>query len=170
MISKLFTSIALAAMLALQVQAQTAPQPSPNDPGFLRLKYVTLLVRDYEEALNWYTQVLGWQKVEDRAFGPNQRWVVVAPPGQTEIGIVLDRPSATNAERAMKDYTNRIGKEIDWVFQVADCEKLFETLSKRGVKFIAPPKTQPWGTTQASFQDLYGNVFVVESPGKAQRQ
>jgi len=167
MISKLSISIAVAAMLAFLVQAQTAPQPS-TDPGFLQLKYVTVLVRDYEEGLKWYVEVLGWRKVEDRAFGPDQRWVVVAPQGQTGIGIVLDRPSARSPESGMKDYVDRIGKETNWVFQVADCVKLFEVLSKRGVKFIAPPKTQPWGTSQATFEDLYGNIFVVESPGKAQ--
>lgn len=122
----MISRISLAALLftALTATAQTP------DPGFLQLKYVTVVVRDYDEALKWYTDVLGWRKVEDRAFGPQQRWIVVAPQSQNNIGIVLDRPSAR---------------------------------SKRGVKFIAPPKTQPWGTSQAIFEDLYGNVFVVES-------
>jgi predicted enzyme related to lactoylglutathione lyase len=168
MISNCSISIALAATFAFLVQAQAAPQPGLNDPGFLRLKYVAVLVRDYEEGFKWYTEVLGWRKIEDRAFGPDPRWIVVAPQGQTEIGIVLDRPSARSPKSGMKNYSDRIGKETTWVFQVADCAKLFEVLSKRGVKFVASPKTQPWGTSQATFEDLYGNIFVVESLGNAQ--
>jgi catechol 2,3-dioxygenase-like lactoylglutathione lyase family enzyme len=168
MISRVSASIAAAAMLAgLTVNAQNTT-PAVSDPGFLQLRYVTVVVRDYEEALKWYTDVLGWRKVEDRAFGPGQRWIVVAPALQSNIGIVLDhpnadRPGAGRAADAMRNYSDRIGKETNWVFQVGDCAKLYEILSKRGVKFLAPPRTQPWGTSQAIFEDLYGNVFVVES-------
>ncbi len=162
MISKIAFFIGVAALsTSLTVSAQTAAT-TKLDPGFLKLKYVTVLVRDYDEALSWYTGVLGWRKVEDRAFGPGQRWVVVAPQGENNVGIVLDRPASGGSDDAMKNYTDRIGKETNWVFQVADCGRLFDVLSKRGVKFIEPPKLQPWGTSQAIFQDLYGNVFVVE--------
>jgi predicted enzyme related to lactoylglutathione lyase len=115
-----------------------------------------------------------------REFSAGKRWkivlsgrasdgFVVAPQGQSNIGIVLDRPASAGTESGMKDYTDRIGKETNWVFQVADCVKLFEVLSSRGVKFIAPPKTQPWGTSQAVFEDLYGNTFVVESSAQGRR-
>jgi len=162
MISRIAFFLGAAAIsTSLTGSAQTT-SPAKQDPGFLKLKYVTVLVRDYDEALRWYTGVLGWRKVEDRAFGPGQRWVVVAPQGPGNVGIVLDRPASGGADDAMKNYTDRIGKETNWVFQVADCPRLFDILSKRGVKFIEPPKLQPWGTSQAIFEDLYGNVFVVE--------
>ncbi len=119
-----------------------------------------MVVRDYDEALKWYTDVLGWRKVEDRAFGPGQRWIVVAPAMQSNIGIVLDQPnadrsSAGDAADAMRNYSDRIGKETNWVFQVGDCVKLYEILSKRGVKFIAPPRDTTLGHVTG---DLRGSV------------
>jgi catechol 2,3-dioxygenase-like lactoylglutathione lyase family enzyme len=156
-------SLAALAMLAGPgITAQTTPAAQTSDPGFLQLRYVTVVVRDYDEALRWYTEVLGFRKVEDRNFGPGRRWLVVAPQGQNNLGIVLDL-AAASSEPGMKNHSDRIGKETNWVFQVSDCAKLYETLNARGVRFTAAPKTQPWGASQAIFEDLYGNVFVVES-------
>jgi hypothetical protein len=55
-------------------------------------------------------------------------------------------------------------KETRWVFEVKDCHRFYERLSKRGIKFTELPVDQPWGVTDAHFEDLYGNIFVVESP------
>ncbi len=164
--SSLRSFVIAAVLLAGTAAAQTIT-PDSSDPGFLQLKYVTVVVRNYDEALKWYTDVLGWHKTEDRTFGPGQRWIVVAPPGQSGLGIVLDLPTSGGAADGMRDYSDRVGKETNWVFQVADCAKLYETLSRRGVKFLSPPRKQPWGTSQAVFEDLYGNVFVVESAAAA---
>jgi catechol 2,3-dioxygenase-like lactoylglutathione lyase family enzyme len=132
-------------------------QTASAKPGILHLRYVTVLVRNYDEALTWYTHILGMKKVEDRTFGPGQRWIVVAPENDNEPGIVLEVPHS-DISRA-----ERVGKETNWVFQVADCAKFYETLQKQGVHFIEPPKQQPWGTMQAIFEDPYGNIFVAES-------
>jgi uncharacterized glyoxalase superfamily protein PhnB len=66
-----------------------------------------------------------------------------------------------NSPSPSKD--DRIGKETNWVFQVQDCRAFYDALSKRDVHFLRPPADQPWGATQAVFEDLYGNVFVAES-------
>jgi uncharacterized glyoxalase superfamily protein PhnB len=142
-------------------------QTSAANPGFIQLRYVTIVVRGYDEALRWYTEVLGWQKLEDRSFGADTRWIVVAPQGQKSVGVILDLARSTGSAEMGGDHSDRIGKETNWVFQVEDCNKLYQTLRARGVKFVEPPKTQPWGTVQAVLQDLYGNLFVVESPAKA---
>ena len=55
------------------------------------------------------------------------------------------------------------GTETRWVFEVEDCRKFYDQASKRGVKFVELPVEQAWGVTEAMFEDLYGNVFVVES-------
>lgn len=131
--------------------------------SFTSLRYVTIVVRDYDEALDWYTKTLGFAKVEDRAFGPGRRWVVVAPGANSPVGIVFDIAKSADGKRDLSDL---VGKERNWVFRVEDVRALYDTLSKRGVRFTDPPQRQPWGTTQATFTDLYGNVFVVESgPG-----
>jgi catechol 2,3-dioxygenase-like lactoylglutathione lyase family enzyme len=143
----------VAAVLALPgLSAQTQTKPSPA----VELRYVTVLVKDYDEALSWYTDVLGLKKVEDAPFGPGRRWLVVAGEGQVSPGIVLEVPS--DAARA-----ERMGKETNWVFGVSDCFAFYEELRSKGVHFLDPAKRQPWGTVQAVFEDPYGNIFVAES-------
>ncbi len=149
------------------------PQSAPEDPGVLRLKYATIVVPDYDQALHWYTDVLGLEKVQEGSFGPAPngsiaaagalRWIVVAPRGQKDMGIILELAKPFSADDKITDYKSRIGKETRWVFVVKDCHRFYELLSKRGVKFTEPPIDQPWGVTEAHFEDLYGNVFVVES-------
>lgn len=139
--------------------------PQQDAVGFTKLRYATVLVRDYDEAVRWYTDKLGFDKVEDRRIG-QERWVVVAPKEQKEVGIVLAQAQTPSETHTGQDYTKRIGKETNWVFQAKDCDALYEILNERGVHFLQKPIRRPWGTVQAIFEDLYGNVFVVESLAK----
>ena len=103
------------------------------------------------------------------------RWLVVAPRGQKDFGIILEiaKPysaldKGTNLSPAtgndpIRNYEARVGAETRWVFEVADCRKFYELASKRSVKFVETPVDQPWGVTEAMFEDLYGNIFVVKS-------
>lgn len=150
-------------------------QSGDRDLGIVRLRYVTIVVRDYDEALKWYTSVLGLEKTEDATFGKNKRWLVVAPRGRKDIGIILEiakaytasdkgiNMSAVTANDSIVNYEARVGTETRWVFEVEDCHKFYDIASKRGVKFIETPVDQPWGVSEAMFEDLYGNLFVVES-------
>jgi len=157
----------------------TFSQANDNDLGIVRLRYVAIVVRNYDEALNWYTKVLGLEKIEEGAFGKDNRWIVVSPHGRRDIGIILEiaKPYSTGSKHPKKpevrlnspkdpirNYEARVGKETRWVFEVEDCRKFYELASKRGVKFVETPVNQPaWGVTEAMFEDLYGNVFVVQS-------
>lgn len=150
----------------------TASQAADRDLGIVRLRYVTIVVRDYDEALHWYTDVLGLEKTEEGSFGKGQRWIVVAPRGSKDLGIVLEiatpysvgtNMSAATAQDPIPDYRSRVGTETRWVFEVEDCRRFYDLASKRGVKFVETPVDQPWGVTEAMFEDLYGNLFVVES-------
>jgi len=155
--------------------AITLSQPGDRDLGIVRLRYVTIVVRDYDEALHWYTNVLGLEKVEDGKFGADKRWLVIAPPGSKDVGIILEigKPysgldkgtnlSAATGNDSVRNYQARVGTETRWVFEVGDCRKFYDLASKRGVKFVETPVAQPWGVTEAMFEDLYGNLFVVES-------
>jgi catechol 2,3-dioxygenase-like lactoylglutathione lyase family enzyme len=140
------------------------PQSQTENPGIVRLRYATIVVPNYDEALRWYIDVLGLEKVEEGSFGEGLRWLVVAPHRQKDFGIVLELAQPISPDDKIRDYKNRVGKETRWVFEVKDCHKFYELLSKRGVKFTEVPVDQPWGVTEAHFEDLYGNVFVVESP------
>lgn len=116
-----------------------------------KITHVTVLVNDQDEALNWYTEVLGLEKRQDDAKTiPGFRWITVAPKGQTAPEIVLLR-----AEDRDRD---RVGHGTLWVLETEDCEEAHQCLEKRGVKFITEPKKAPWGVS-AMFEDLYGNRF-----------
>lgn len=140
------------------------PQSQAENPGILRLRYATIVVPNYDEALRWYTGVLDLEKTEEGNFGAGLRSIVVAPHGQKGSGIVLELAQPISPDDKIRDYKNRVGKETRWVFEVKDCHRFYELLSKRGVKFVELPVDQIWGVTEAQFEDLYGNVFVVESP------
>ncbi len=126
-----------------------------------KLSLVTILVRDQEEALRWFTERLGLKKLQDASYGNGARWLVVAPQEQPDFGIVLHKPEPgeQGAERAgMK--TEQIGKGTTWVFHADNLDETYETLSANGVKFEGPPKALPWGR-QAIFEDLYGNRYSL---------
>lgn len=166
------TILALSMVL---LQAMGVSQSDDKDLGIVRLRYVTIVVRDYDQALKWYTNVLGLEKTEDETFGKDKRWLVVAPRGRKDIGIVLEiakpyaasdkgiKMSSATANDSILNYEARVGTETRWVFEVEDCHKFYNSASKRGVKFIETPVDQPWGVSEAMFEDLYGNLFVVES-------
>ena len=158
-----------ALLLAATLMLWTAfAQSAPEDPGVLRLRYATIVVPDYDEALRWYRDVLGLEKVEEGSFGAGLRWIVIAPRGQKDFGIILELAKPFSPDDKISDYKSRVGKETRWVFVVKDCHRFYELVSKRGVKFTETPVDQPWGVTEAHFEDLYGNVFVVESSRPAQ--
>ena len=130
----------------------------------IRLGNVTVLVRDYDEALRFYTEVLGFEKRVDQPFGPGARWVTVAAPGQ-DVQIILQKPEpAMHGEEGARRMAERIGQNATWVIATEDCRKTYELYSSRGVNFTQPPKEMPWGT-QAVFKDLYGNSYaLVQQP------
>ncbi|HKE00024.1 MAG TPA: VOC family protein [Planctomycetota bacterium] len=141
--------------------AMPSTRLADDPPPAAKLRYVCLVVPDLDEALRYYTETIGFAKVEDQSFGKGQRWLVVAPKGQTDLGIVLYDNGAKRLDDAA--FQKRIGSSTNWVLHVADCRGLFETLSKRGVEFEGKPVDLPWGT-QAVFHDRYGNSWVLVEP------
>ena len=128
-----------------------------------KLAQVSIIVRDQDEALQFYTKKLGLEKRADDSSMPGFRWLTVAPKGQTDVEIVLFQPGFFQDEAATKTLLDRVGESTHWVFQTDNCRKEYETLSSRGVKFVGPPEDQPWGV-QAIFEDLYENQFVLLEP------
>ena len=147
-----------------------------GDLGILRLRYATIVVPDYDQALHWYTDVLGLVKTADGTFGERdgkivtsgkkgatKRWLVVAPRGQKDFGIILEIAKPVASDDPIHNYEARVGTETRWVFEVEDCRRFYDQASKRGVKFVERPVDEVWGVTEAMFEDLYGNIFVVQS-------
>jgi predicted enzyme related to lactoylglutathione lyase len=124
-----------------------------------KLAVVMILVRDQDEALEFYTEKLGLEKMDDMNFGEGNRWLTVTAPKQKDVQIFLQRGDSFGV-----DAMNQVGKATMWAFNTDNCRETYETLKARGVKFLGEPKEQPWGI-EATFEDLYGNKFaLVEEP------
>ena len=124
-----------------------------------KIAVVTILVRDQDEALQFYTEKLGLEKMDDMNFGDGNRWLTVTTPKQRDVQIFLAR-----ADSFGMNLTDHIGLAPTWAFNTDNCRETYETLKGRGVKFLSEPKEKPWGI-EAVFEDLYGNSFaVVEEP------
>jgi catechol 2,3-dioxygenase-like lactoylglutathione lyase family enzyme len=128
-----------------------------------RLTHVTVLVRDEGEALDFYTRKLGFNMVEDAMMPGGDRWLTVAPPGDS-VQIVLQKPGpATFGEEGAREMLGRVGQGANWVFKVDDCRRTCDELAKKGVKILSPPQDLGFAV-EATFQDLYGNVFTLMEP------
>jgi catechol 2,3-dioxygenase-like lactoylglutathione lyase family enzyme len=121
--------------------------------------YVALVVRDYDEALEYFTKSLGFSVVEDSTskdrYGNEKRWVLVAPSGSTGTSLLLARPST--AEEA-SFIGNQTGGRVFLFLQTDDFWRDYRAFSQRGVKFEKEPREEAYGTV-AVFEDLYGNKW-----------
>ncbi len=120
------------------------------------LCHVALLVRDYDAAIAFYTETLGFELVED-TYQPerDKRWVVVKPQGDGTASVLLARASNAEQERFIG---NQTGGRVFLFLQTDDFERDYALYKNRGVEFIRPPKEAPYGTV-AVFADLYGNLW-----------
>jgi catechol 2,3-dioxygenase-like lactoylglutathione lyase family enzyme len=118
--------------------------------------YVALVVRDYDEALDFYVNTLGFTLIEDTFIeSQNKRWVLVAPPGSTESRLLLAR--AVGEEQALR-VGNQTGGRVFLFLHTDDFWRDFRRYQERGVVFVREPKDESYGTV-AVFTDLYGNLW-----------
>lgn len=124
------------------------------------LARVTILVRDQDEALRFYTEKLGFEMRADVPMGAT-RWLTVAPTGQRDLEIVLQKPDpAFHGEDNARAMLERVGQNTTWVLATDDCQGDYERLSALGVRFASLPQRQMYGT-EAVLLDLYGNSFSL---------
>lgn len=120
---------------------------------------LALVVRDYDEAIEFYTQKIGFQLLEDTDRGNGKRWVRVAPPA-SQCELLLAR--AVN-ERQKTAVGNQTGGRVFLFMYTDDFWRDFKTFNDKGVSFVRPPKEEDYGTV-AVFEDLYGNRWdLIES-------
>ncbi len=125
------------------------------------LGLVSLVVRDYNEALEFFVGKLGFRLVED-TYVPEQskRWVVVSPPGATESRLLLAR--ASSAEQVSR-IGAQTGGRVFLFLHTDDFWRDYERYKARGVEFVRPPRQESYGTV-AVFTDLYGNMWDLLQP------
>jgi len=126
-----------------------------------KLAIVTLVVRDYDEAIDFFVNTLDFELVEDREV-PEQkkRWVVVAPPGGSGANLLLAR--ASNEEQAVH-IGSQTGGRVFLFLYTDNLHRDYELLKSRGVVFVREPKTVEYGTV-AVFRDLCGNLWDLLEP------
>ena len=126
------------------------------------LGLVSLVVRDYDEALAFFVGKLGFTLVED-TFVPeqNKRWVVISPPGAVESRLLLARASTTDQESRVGAQTG--GGRVFLFLYTDDFWRDYEAYRAKGIVFVREPKEAPYGTV-AVFEDLYGNLWDLVQP------
>jgi len=120
---------------------------------------VTLVVRDYDEAIGYFTRALGFRLVEDLPQ-PGKRWVVVAPEGSPGLRILLARAVTPAQEKAIG---NQTGGRVGFFLHTTDFRRTYERMRERGVTFVEEPRSEPYGTVVV-FEDLYGNRWDLIEP------
>jgi len=133
------------------------------------LGYVAVVVRDYDEAIDFYVRKLGFALVEDTPLGGGKRWVLVAPPGSRECRLLLARAVTPEQEQRIGDQT---GGRVFLFLHTDDFRGDHARMLAAGVRFREPPREEPYGTV-AVFEDLYGNRWdllqlnpVAEQPAR----
>lgn len=114
---------------------------------------VTVLVSEYDEAIAWYTGMLDFVVCEDTALPDGKRWVRIAPPGTVGASLLLAQ-AATEAQRTR--IGDQTGGRVALFLHTDDFARDYEAMATRGVRFVEPPRDEPYGTV-AVFTDLYGN-------------
>ena len=121
---------------------------------------VTVLVRDYDEARDYYTRILGFDLIADTPLSDGKRWVLVAPPGAQETRLLLAKAAAPEQAERIGD---QAGGRVFLFLHTDDFWRDYRTFRDRGVVFRETPREEAYGTV-AVFEDLYGNRWDLLQP------
>ena len=121
----------------------------------MRIAHVAVVVRDYDEAIVWFTTKLGFRVVEDTKLSDTKRWVLVAPPGEHGTSLLLAR--GADAKQAAS-IGNQTGGRVAFFLQTDDFHRDHRAFLSRGVEFIESPRTEEYGVV-AIFKDVSGNKW-----------
>jgi catechol 2,3-dioxygenase-like lactoylglutathione lyase family enzyme len=127
-----------------------------------KIVHIALVVKDYDDAIAFYTQKLNFTLIEDTRLTDAKRWVVIAPPGAGECKLLLAR--AAN-ERQLASVGNQTGGRVFLFMHTDDFQRDFVEMTARGVHFVRPPSQESYGTV-AVFEDLYGNLWDLIEPAR----
>ncbi|MEH7484927.1 VOC family protein [Neobacillus drentensis] len=118
--------------------------------------HIALVVREYDEAIDFYTNKLNFTLIEDIYLPEeNKRWVVVAPPGSVGTTVLLAKASKPEQEPFVG---NQAGGRVFLFLNSDDFWRDYNEMTSKGIEFVREPKEQPYGTV-AVFKDLYGNLW-----------
>ncbi len=125
-----------------------------------RIAHIALVVNDYDEAIQFYTEKLGFDLIEDTPLSAEKRWVIVAPKGAKECSLLLAKASNDDQRASLGNQTG--GRVFLFLF-TDDFWRDYNQMLSRGIEFVREPKEEAHGTV-AVFKDLYGNLWDFIQP------
>lgn len=126
------------------------------------LAQLALVVRDYDEAIDFYTKKLHFDLIEDTRMDEAKRWVLVAPKGSDGCRLLLAK-AATGEQKSRVG--NQTGGRVFLFLYTDDFERDYQNLLDQNITIIRRPSVEPYGTV-AVFEDLYGNLWDLIEPSK----
>lgn len=121
----------------------------------MKIGHVTLLVKDFDEALQFYVEKLGFFKRQDTKFGDDMRWVTVSPRDQLDLELTF---VLADTEEKQKALGKQAGDHVFMTLATDDCKRDYEAMKAKGIKFYGEPTEEDWGV-EVVFEDLYGNLY-----------
>ena len=121
---------------------------------------VTVVVPDYDEAIAFYVGRLGFRLVEDTALSPVKRWVVVAPPGSSETGLLLAQADSKEQSEAIG---NQSGGRVFLILKTDDFDRDYARFKQAGIEFMEEPRKEAYGKVVV-FRDVFGNKWDLIEP------
>lgn len=125
-----------------------------------QLAHLALVVKDYDEAIKFYTEKLNFDLVEDSRLSEDKRWVIVSPKGTNGCSLLLAK--AANEEQ-LRSIGNQTGGRVFLFLYTDDFWRDHNNMIAKDINFVRPPKEEPYGTV-AVFEDLYGNLWDLIEP------
>ncbi len=127
-----------------------------------RIAHVALLVKDYDEAIDFYVNKLDFVLLEDTKLSETKRWVIVAPAGAAGCSLLLAKAAD---EKQAASVGNQTGGRVFLFLFTDDFKRDYRKLKERSINFIRPPQEFDYGTV-AVFEDLYGNLWDLLQPNE----
>jgi catechol 2,3-dioxygenase-like lactoylglutathione lyase family enzyme len=129
------------------------------------IAHLALVVKDYDEAINFYTRKLGFRLLEDTLLSETKRWVIVAPTGTGQCSLILAK---ANGPEQLKTIGNQTGGRVFLFLYTDDFYRDYQSLLEKGIHFIRQPVKEVYGTV-AVFEDLYGNLWDLIEPSSKEK-
>jgi catechol 2,3-dioxygenase-like lactoylglutathione lyase family enzyme len=120
-----------------------------------RLMHIALVVADYDEAIHWYTQKLGFKLIEDTTLSEVKRWVLIQPPGEGSCQLLLAK-AATDEQKSRVG--NQTGGRVFLFLHTDDFERDHENVRQQAITIVRGPSEEEYGKVLV-FEDLYGNLW-----------
>ncbi len=129
------------------------------------IAHIALVVKDYDEAIDFYTKKLDFILLEDTNIDDNKRWVRIAPPGALECCLLLAKASN---EKQVLSIGNQTGGRVGFFLYTDDFWRDYNKMTERKISFVRPPSEFEYGTV-AVFEDLYGNQWDLIEPKESNK-